>query len=693
MIIISRQEVKTNSNLKPKQKKKTKKKVVQEIQEGNEQVIPKGSYSMDFSKFDDPNFDPFKSNKTLSNEDASETSLPQHASYAVDFDDPNFDPFKSKKSVMNSSAKDKASIDEIADTRHEEGTEHVFTVKPTNRSETECPKTDLKVDNEQQLASSINESNSQDVETNTNSKRKLKKKTKKKVVQEIQEENEEVIPKGSYSMDFSKFDDPNFDPFKSNKTLSNEDASETGLPQHASYAVDFDDPNFDPFKSKQSVMNSPTKDKASFDKIADTQHEKDTEHVTPVEPTNKSETECPKTDLKVDDKQQPASNVNESKSQDVETNTNPNRKLKKKTKKKVVQEIQEGNEEVIPKGSYSMDFSKFDDPNFDPFKSNKALSNEGASETSLPQHASYAVDFDDPNFDPFLSKNSVMNSPTKEVENISFRMADDEQKILQQLDLKTDPSNNEIDTGEVKEQVNKTSKAQGKSKLAKSKLKKKVLKKKVSKIDGDAVSKSAYSVDFSKFDDPDFDPFKRQSALGDDEIDVKQPKSEPGSYVMDFDKFDNPNFDPFKSSKSLKNDENLLQKELFEIAVGEAKSSTPVAEKASSETNSTFFCENKELENVAVNTDQTFVIQKLKKSPELSDHTFIISKEIVPIENLKPTSMEAQQSEFIFPSEQTKVGWLYKVNVGSLSVFEKAFLIVGDVSAFRSNLMLIALSN
>ena len=560
-----------NSSPKPKQKKKTKKKVVQEIQEENEEVIPKGSYSMDFSKFDDPNFDPFKSNKTLSNEDASETSLPQHASYAVDFDDPNFDPFKSKKSVMNSPTRKETGFMKIPSNQNqqvEENTGRVTPVEPTIESEAALPNTDLKVDNGKSSTVKVDENDDHNLQANSSPKPKQKKKTKKNVIQEIQEENEEVIPKGSYSMDFSKFDDPNFDPFKSNKTLSNEDASETSLPQHASYAVDFDDPNFDPFKSKKSVMNSPTRKETGFMKIPSNQNQQleDTGRVTPVEPTIESEAALPNTDLKVDNGKSSTVKVDENDDHNLKANSSPKPKQKKKTKKKVIQEIQEENEEVIPKGSYSMDFSKFDDPNFDPFKSNKTLSNEDASETSLPQHASYAVDFDDPNFDPFKSKKSVMNSPTRketgfmkipsnqnqQVEENTGRVTPVEPTIeseaaLPNTDLKVD--NGKSSTVKVDENDDHNLQANSSPKPKQKKKTKKKVVQEIQEENEEVIPKGSYSMDFSKFDDPNFDPFKSNKTLSnEDASETSLPQH--ASYAVDF---DDPNFDPFKSKKSVMN--------------------------------------------------------------------------------------------------------------------------------------------
>lgn len=58
-----------------------------------------------------------------------------------------------------------------------------------------------------------------------------------------------------------------------------------------------------------------------------------------------------------------------------------------------VPEIKENNEEepILPKGAYSMDFDQFDDPNFNPFASKKAMQNSPPS-TPAPQTESNAVE-------------------------------------------------------------------------------------------------------------------------------------------------------------------------------------------------------------------------------------------------------------------------------------------------------------
>jgi cell division septation protein DedD len=69
-----------------------------------------------------------------------------------------------------------------------------------------------------------------------------------------------------------------------------------------------------------------------------------------------------------------------------------------------------------PKGAYSVDFDKFDDTNFNPFETKKAMQNSpppGEEALTVPKGA-YTVEldkFDDPNFNPFESKRAMSNSP------------------------------------------------------------------------------------------------------------------------------------------------------------------------------------------------------------------------------------------------------------------------------------------
>lgn len=76
--------------------------------------------------------------------------------------------------------------------------------------------------------------------------------------------NDEEIPihKGSYNFEPDKWDDPNFNPFRSKKGISNS-------PKLSRASYDFDANNFDdsvdPFKSSNKMANSPPKASSSFE--------------------------------------------------------------------------------------------------------------------------------------------------------------------------------------------------------------------------------------------------------------------------------------------------------------------------------------------------------------------------------------------------------------------------------------------
>ncbi|XP_042312588.1 uncharacterized protein LOC121924996 [Sceloporus undulatus] len=77
--------------------------------------------------------------------------------------------------------------------------------------------------------------------------------------------NEIPVPKGSYTFDIDKWDDPNFNPFSS--TCKMQDSPK--LPQQTTAAYTFDpdvcEDSIDPFKPSSKVASSPTKSPASFE--------------------------------------------------------------------------------------------------------------------------------------------------------------------------------------------------------------------------------------------------------------------------------------------------------------------------------------------------------------------------------------------------------------------------------------------
>ncbi|XP_015280877.1 PREDICTED: transforming acidic coiled-coil-containing protein 2 isoform X2 [Gekko japonicus] len=77
--------------------------------------------------------------------------------------------------------------------------------------------------------------------------------------------NDIPIPKGSYSFDIDKWDDPNFNPFSSTSKMQDSPK----LPQQTaatySFSPDMCEDSIDPFKSSSKVASSPTKSPASFE--------------------------------------------------------------------------------------------------------------------------------------------------------------------------------------------------------------------------------------------------------------------------------------------------------------------------------------------------------------------------------------------------------------------------------------------
>lgn len=77
--------------------------------------------------------------------------------------------------------------------------------------------------------------------------------------------NDIPVPKGSYTFDIDKWDDPNFNPFSSTSKMQ----ESPKLPQQTaatySFSPDMCEDSIDPFKSSTKVASSPTKSPASFE--------------------------------------------------------------------------------------------------------------------------------------------------------------------------------------------------------------------------------------------------------------------------------------------------------------------------------------------------------------------------------------------------------------------------------------------
>ena len=531
----------------PKKKKKQKRVQDDAKEEGDEIAPPKGAYSIDFSKFDDPNFDPFKTNKGLVNDVVASHEKPVPGQYTLDFNDSDLDPFKSTKGVLNSPVKEANPADESF-----EPVEEVQHFNETEKAASEA-------DPVQTKSNPVTEKKK--VKTGLKSKPKKKKPAKNNV---DEEESEEAVPKGSYTIDFSQFDDPDFDPFKSKKSLVNDVGGGTEAPTPNFAQVNRKEENADLVSLQITAGDSLAKEiKASL------LEKPDSPETVNVNDNSKNVSDFEKgttTDATS------ASSQNDKWERKNDAKTRPKKKKKLVKKDDSEQQVQEA---PLPKGSYTIDFSKFDDPNFDPFKSTKGLSNDDASENVQPKTGSYTLDldkFDDPNFDPFKAKKSMVNSPVKESNPL---MSQASEENSENLSLETKDNNAVLDSPE-KQVPDATetnangekspNKQKSKPKLTSGKFKKKrkpvVKTRQEASPDDIDVPKGAYSIDFSKFDNPNFNPFESKKTLVNDSSVVEEAKPKAGGYATDFDKFDDPNFDPFKSSRNLSNDEPTEQSPL-----------------------------------------------------------------------------------------------------------------------------------
>jgi hypothetical protein len=303
----------------------------------DEPPLPKGGYSVDFDKFDDPNFNPFETKKPpmANSPTPGEEPIVQKGAYSVDqFDDPNFNPFESKKPPMANSP---TNIPE----------------KPTKLpQETE----DLKIDDLNELNTELEPPKKAPPKLGANRAKVVKKrpvvKKTEPVVTATMVDDEPPIAKGGYSVDFDKFDDPNFNPFETKKPPM---ANSPPLSKGAYSPDQFDDPNFNPFESKKPPMaNSPTNipeklPQETEDLKIDDLNELNTE----LEPPKKSPPKLGANRAKVIKKRPVAKEMVVKKPEPVVTT-------------RVVDE-----EVPIEKGGYSVDFDKFDDPNFNPFETKK----------------------------------------------------------------------------------------------------------------------------------------------------------------------------------------------------------------------------------------------------------------------------------------------------------------------------------
>lgn len=100
--------------------------------------------------------------------------------------------------------------------------------------------------------------------------------------------NEEEIPahKASYNFELDKWDDPNFNPFTSKKSIAN--SPKLSRPSYGFDPNTFDD-SIDPFKSSNKMANSPPKASASFELSSnDYDNENDNDNIAELEDQNQN---------------------------------------------------------------------------------------------------------------------------------------------------------------------------------------------------------------------------------------------------------------------------------------------------------------------------------------------------------------------------------------------------------------------
>lgn len=100
--------------------------------------------------------------------------------------------------------------------------------------------------------------------------------------------NEEdiLVPKVSYNYEPDKWDDPNFNPFNSKKSIGN--SPKLSRPSYSFDSNNFDD-SIDPFKSSNRMSNSPPKASASFEESSnDCDNEYDNDNLGELEDQNQN---------------------------------------------------------------------------------------------------------------------------------------------------------------------------------------------------------------------------------------------------------------------------------------------------------------------------------------------------------------------------------------------------------------------
>lgn len=102
----------------------------------NEIPVSKGSYTFDFDKWDDPNFNPFSSTSKMQESPKLHQETTTTYSFDPDMCEDSIDPFKPSSKVTSSPAKSSASFEIAANTSEINGTEGDGLNKPAKKKKT-----------------------------------------------------------------------------------------------------------------------------------------------------------------------------------------------------------------------------------------------------------------------------------------------------------------------------------------------------------------------------------------------------------------------------------------------------------------------------------------------------------------------------------------------------------------------------
>ena len=277
----------------------------------------------------------------------------------------------------------------------------------------------------------------------------------------------------------------------------------------------FDDPNFDPFATKKAMQNSPPSTPATFDATPPQVHKP--EPIKADSPlniadlsTNVDESSPPEVDDAPPELEPP-----KKKPPVLGKNRKPLRKKVVKPRAKAPEPIVDPADPAPSTGAYSADFDKFDDPNYNPFETKKAMQNSPPISPVPKSSGAYNIDydkFDDPNFNPFETKKAMQNSPTP-----------DQQPAPVKDDKFDDPNFNPFET-KVKMQNSPPPSPHPSA---------------------SARPLTPPGMPDEKFEDPNFNPFETKAKMSNSPT--------PPTTTVDYDQYDDPNFNPFATKVKMQN--------------------------------------------------------------------------------------------------------------------------------------------